>query len=189
MFGMENGSLVEQLGAAPWYAVQTRSNFEKRVASELTYKGLETYCPVLEEAHQWTDRKKVVERPVFPGYVFVRLFDSAAERYSVVTSSGVVRILSTGKDLSPVPDREIESVRKLLASRLHCVPHPYLREGAMVRVCRGPLRDLEGILVKVKNQMRLVLSVTLLSRSVAAEVSFSDVEVIRMSGGSNSLVA
>jgi len=76
-----------------------------------------------------------------------------------------------------------------LSSGKACEPHRYLCEGAVVRVCRGPLKDIEGILVKVKNQARLVLSVTLLSRSVATEVSLSDVEVVSMSGGPGSLVA
>ena len=114
---------------------------------------------------------------------------SGGSRLSITKCPGAVRIVSAGRELAAVSELEIESIRKMLLSGKACAPHPYLREGAIVRVRRGPLKDLEGILVKVKNQARLVLSVTLLSRSVAAEVSHADVEVVRISGGPGSLVA
>lgn len=179
--------MTPPVGPAPWYAIQTRSNFEKRVAEEIAGKGFESFYPSLQEVHQWSDRSKAVSRPLFPGYVFARFFDYS--RLSVIQSTGAVRIVGVGRDLASIPDEEIESVRRMLSSGRECAPHHYLREGALVRVRRGPLKDLEGVLVKVKNQTRLVLSVTLLCRSVATEVSTEDVEVIRMCGGSGSLVA
>lgn len=175
-------------GRASWYAVQTRSNFEKRVAMELMCKGLESYCPVFQEKHAWSDRTKTVAMPLFPGYVFARFQDGGSVRNSILQSHGAVRILGAGQALFPIPDSEIEAVRKMLFTSRACSPHPYMREGAMVRVRRGPLKDLEGILIKIKNQARLVLSVTLLSRSVATEVSLNDVEIIRV-GGAAAMVA
>ncbi|MBI3665639.1 MAG: UpxY family transcription antiterminator [Acidobacteria bacterium] len=162
-----------------WYAVYTRSNFEKRVAADLVAKRIENYLPLVEELHHWKDRKKVVEVPVFPGYVFARFVDSQRNRLSVLRSIGTVRILGQEERIEPVPDVEIDSIRRLLKSNLPCFAHPFLRQGAWVKVKRGPLKDLEGLLVRVKSKTRLVLSITLLSQSVATEIDILDVEVLR----------
>jgi transcription termination/antitermination protein NusG len=130
-----------------------------------------------------------VVRPLFPGYIFARFADSGFARHTIMRTAGAVRIVASGSGLAAVSEQELEAVRRMLSSGGTCAPHPFLREGAVVRVRRGPLKDLEGILVKVKSQARLVLSVTLLSRSVATEVCLSDVELVRMSDGPGSLVA
>jgi len=166
-----------------WYALYTRSNFEKRVAAELTRKAVESYLPVIEQIHQWKDRKKRIEVPVFPGYVFVRMLDTSAARLTVLRTAGSVRILGQGDRIEPIPEAEIESIQRLLRARVPCFAHPFLKEGAWVRVKRGPLRDVEGLLVRVKSKTRLVLSVALLSQSVATEIDLSDVEVLRRAGG------
>lgn len=162
-----------------WYAVHTRSNFEKVVYTELGQRGIESFWPAFDEVHQWKDRKKRVERPVFPGYVFVQIVDRPESRIQVLRTNGVVRILGSGSDIESIPDIEIDSVRRLLDSRKQCYAHPLLREGAWVRVKRGPLRDAEGRLVRLKNETRLVLSINLLSQSVSTEVDIRDVEPIR----------
>lgn len=162
-----------------WYALYTRSNFEKRVAVELAAKRVENYLPLVEQVHQWKDRRKRVEVPVFPGYVFVRLEDSHTARLEVLRTAGCVRILGQGDRIEPVPEPEIESIRRLLKARVPCFAHPFLKEGAWVRVKSGPLREIEGLLVRVKSKTRLVLSVALLSQSVATEIDVADVEVLR----------
>ena len=162
-----------------WYAVHTRSNFEKVVHAELLRRRIETYWPAFEEIHQWKDRKKRVERSVFPGYVFIQITDKPETRVQVVRTNGVVRILGSGSAIEAVPDYEIASIRRLLDSKRQCYAHPFLREGAWVRVKRGPLRDVEGRLVRFKNQTRLVLTVDLLSQAVATEIDLCDVEPIR----------
>jgi transcription antitermination factor NusG len=167
------------LSADKWYAVHTRSNFEKRIADELSAKGLESYLPSYEELHQWKDRKKKVDLPLFPGYVFTRFYDCPEARIAVLRTAGVVRILGQSGGIEPVPEQEIEGVRSVLGSKLPCYAHPLLREGAWVRVRRGALQGVEGLLVRLKNQTRLVVSVTLLSRSVAAEIDAADVEPIQ----------
>jgi transcription antitermination factor NusG len=179
--GTRRGWLARPVAAAPlcWYAVYTRSNFEKRVAANLAAKGVESYLPVVQQLHQWKDRKKMVDLPVFPGYVFVRFRDTATTRLGVLRTAGTVRILGQEDRIEPVPEWEIESIRRLLKANVPCFAHPFLREGAWVRVKRGPLKDLEGLLVRVKSKTRLVLSVALLSQSVATEIDVSDVEVIR----------
>lgn len=170
---------MSQRAEARWYAVQTRSRFEKVVATHLSAKSMENYLPSFEEVHQWRDRKKVVEMPAFPGYVFARFADTGRSRLEVLKTPGAVRILGSGDGIEPVPDREIDALRTLLNSKTLCFSHPFLREGAWVRVRRGPLQDLEGLLVRVRNSSRLVLSIEMLSQSVATEVDASDVEVIR----------
>lgn len=162
-----------------WYAVHTRSRFEKAVLAELDRQGVESYWPAIEEVHQWKDRKKRVERAVFPGYLFVRIPGAPAQRIQVQRTNGVVRILGGGAGIEPVPDVEIESIRKLLESKQSCYAHPFLREGAWVRVKRGPLRDVEGRLLRLKSETRLVLTVDILSQSVATEIDIHDVEPIR----------
>jgi len=162
-----------------WYAVQTRSNCEKKVGSALAEKGIEHYLPAFREIHQWKDRKKVVEQPLFPGYLFTHMLDCRESRLAVLCSGGVVGILGNSETIEAVPDSEIEAVRRLLDANGHCQTHPLLREGAWVRIKRGPLKNLQGRLLRVKNQTRFVLSISLLSKSVSAEVDASDVQFLR----------
>jgi len=162
-----------------WYVVRTRSNFEVRVNTRVLEKGLECWLPVFQEVHQWKDRKKLVEVPVFPGYLFTRFADSSESRVAVLRTEGAVSILGQREQIEPVPDEEIEALRRLLTGGPRCMAHPLLREGAWVRVKRGALKNLEGLLIRVKNQTRLVLSITLLSQSVSTEVDASDVEYVQ----------
>ena len=168
------GLMTEQ-----WYAVQTRSRFEKAVRTELSVWGIDHYLATFRDVHQWKDRKKVVDVPLFSGYIFVRLQDIESARLQVLKTNGVVRILGVGGRIEPVPDFEIDSIRQLLESGKQCYPYPFVREGSWVRMRRGPLAGLEGRLIRVKSQTRLVLSVELLSQSVATEVDAWDVEPIR----------
>jgi len=162
-----------------WYAVRTRSNCEKKVSSALLKKGIEHYLPMFREVHQWKDRKKIVEQPLFPGYLFARIVDSHESRLSVLSREGVVSILGSVETIEAVPESEIEGVRRLLAASVCCQAHPLLQEGAWVRVRRGPLQNLEGLLVRVKNQARLVVSLNLLSQSVSTEIDANEVQFLR----------
>ena len=179
LIGPDVARAVTRKAETHWYALYTRSNFEKRVSCELTAKHVENYLPVVEQLHQWKDRRKRIEVPVFPGYVFVRLRDSQNTRLEVLRTNGSVRILGQGDRIEPVPEAEIESIRRLLKAGVPCFAHPFLKEGAWVRVKSGPLRDVEGLLVRLKSKTRLVLSVALLSQSVATEIDVADVEVLR----------
>jgi len=162
-----------------WYAVHTRSRFEKAVSTQLSAKAVEVYLPSFGEVHKWKDRNKFVEMPVFPGYVFVRFAGDSATRLQIMKTPGAVRILGNRDTILPVPDDEINSVRRLLLSTGKCASHPFVREGDWVRVRRGPLQDLEGLLVRIKNQNRLVIAIELLSQAVSTEVDAGDVEPIR----------
>jgi transcription antitermination factor NusG len=164
---------------ARWYAVSTRSHFEPSVAADLGAKGIENYLPAVREVHQWKDRKKAVDVPLFPGYVFARFMDTDQARLMVLRVRGAVRILGQENAIEPIPDAQIDNVRQLLQSQRHFAVHPFLREGALVRVTAGPLKGVEGLLVRVKNENRLVLSVDALSQSVSTEIDINAVELLR----------
>jgi transcription antitermination factor NusG len=168
--------------ALPWYAVQTRSNFERLVSAGLAGKGIDTYLPCWTEVHRWKDRRKRVEMPLFPGYLFAQFSDSNVNRIEVDKTVGVSRILGCNRTIEPVPDSELEAVRAVLSSSARYTVHPLLKEGCQVRIKRGPLRDLEGRLVRFKAGPRLVISVSVLAKSVAVEVDTQDVEVLCQDG-------
>lgn len=161
-----------------WYAVYTRSRQEAVVSRFLADTGIEHYLPSFEQAHQWSDRRKLVTVAAFPGYLFVHCAPTLENRRRVLQCQGVVRILGHGPEVFPVPDEEILAVRRLLESHLACEGHPLITEGAWVRVRHGALRGLEGLLLQIRNQSRLVVSVHLLGRSVSAEIPRGDLEFL-----------
>lgn len=170
---------VERLSAgriedAGWWAVYTRHQHEKVVAEMFEHKGLETFLPVYESVRRWKDRKKLLALPLFPCYVFVR--GSLNRRLPVLTTPGVHMILSHGERAAVIPEDEIEAIRRSVEGSLNIEPHPFLKCGERVRVTRGSLDGVEGILVRKKSIFRLVLSVNMLAQSVAVEIDASDVE-------------
>lgn len=151
-----------------WYAVRVRSNFERTVSTVLDYKGVEQFLPTYRSRRVWTDRIKTLELPLFPGYVFCRI--PLEERNRVVTIDGVVGLVGAGRQPIPLSTAEIDSIRTLVHSQLPAQPWPFLKIGQTVRITHGSLSGIEGILVRVKNSWRLVVSVSLLERSVAVEI-------------------
>lgn len=166
-----------------WYAVQTRSNFEKRTTHELHCRGVDAFLPALTELRQWKGRKKTIEMPLFKGYLFVRLTENLDARWTVLKSAGVVRILGRGSDAEPVPEFEIEAIRQMLHAGVPLTPHHYLREGVRVRVRHGALKGVEGIYLRSRNSARLVISIDLLSQSVFTEIDADNAEVVREPSG------
>lgn len=152
----------------PWFAVRVRSNCEKIVELHLRERGYERFSPSYRVEAQWSDRKKEVERILFPGYVFCRL--DPHNRLPVLSAPGVVGLVGFGKTPAPIPSDEIERIQRLVESGLLVKPWPFLELGQTVLIERGPLTGMEGILVEEKGECRLVLSINLLRRSVAAEV-------------------
>ena len=159
-----------------WWAVYTKHQHEKTVAEVLTGKGFEVFLPLHETMRRWKDRQKVLSLPLFPCYVFVR--GVLSRRLQVVTTPGIHMILSRGEQIQVVPEMEIESIRRAVQGSYRVEPHPFLKIGERVRVTRGSLEGVEGILIRKKNLFRLVLSVDMLAQSVGVEVSASDVEPI-----------
>lgn len=157
-----------------WYALYTRHQHEKTVAELLSMKGFEVFLPLYSAVHRWNDRTKRLSLPLFPSYVFLR--DQLDRRLQILTTPGVYSIVGTGGHFSPIPDVEIEAVRRVVESSIPVEPYPFLRCGDWVRVKSGPLEGIEGILMRKKNSLRLVLSVELLMKSVAVEVDAFMVE-------------
>jgi transcription antitermination factor NusG len=154
--------------AFPWYAIRTRSNYEKITSTVLASKGYQQYLPMYRSKRCWSDRVVQTELPLFPGYVFCR-FDSK-KRTPILSTPGVFSIVGFGKEASAIPDHEIETIERVLKSGLSAGPHPFLQEGQRVRIKHGPLEDVKGILLRKKTQWRLVVSVPMLQRSVSVEI-------------------
>jgi transcription antitermination factor NusG len=152
----------------PWYALQVRPRYEKQVSQALHRKGFEDFLPLQSLRRRWSDRWKEVEFPLFPGYLFCRLDDR--NRMPVLTVPGVIRIVGSGTDLTPVPEKEIQDLQIVVHSGLTLEPWPYLKKGQRVMIVVGNLTGVEGILLKKKGMNRLVVSVDLLQRSVALEI-------------------
>ena len=158
----------QSLSLVRWYALYTRPRHEKVVAEQLVKREMEAFLPVREVLSRWKDRRKLVQLPLFPGYVFVRT--SLTQKRQVVSTDGVVCMVSFQGTPAPIPDEEIEAVREICLTKLPCDPYPYLTEGRWVRVVRGPLAGLSGILVRKKGKHRLVVSIDILQQSVAVEI-------------------
>lgn len=151
-----------------WFALLVKSQHEKSVASALHGKGYEQFLPLYNVSRRWSDRIKQLALPLFPGYVFCR-FDMN-KRLGILITPGVLQVVGAGKVPIPVNDSEIEAIRSIVQSGLQAEPWPFLRVGQRVRIERGSLEGVEGILVAIKKTHRLIVSVTLLQRSVAVEL-------------------
>jgi transcription antitermination factor NusG len=151
-----------------WLAIRVRPRWEKIVADALWGKQYEAFLPLYRKRTRWSDRQKDVDLPLFPGYVFCR--KELSDRPLLVTTPGVIGILRFGNSPAIISHREIEAVRAAVRSGAAAEPWPYLREGQRVRVQHGPLAGIEGILIRTKSNWRVVLSVDVLSRSVAVEI-------------------
>lgn len=161
-----------------WYAVYTRSRHEKKVAAQLSEKGILTFLPLVTETHRWSDRRKVVELPLFPGYTFLHTHLTPHQRLRVLETPSIVGFVGVKGIGIPIPDKQVEDLRTLVAHKLPCMLLPFLREGQRVRVRGGCLDGLEGILVGVNSDRSLVISVEPIHRSVAIKVEGYDVEPI-----------
>ena len=152
----------------PWFAIQVRTSTEKSVAAHLRCTGYESFVPLGKSRRRWSDRIKEIEIPLFPGYLFCRL--DLHHRLPVLQTPGVLQIVGIGKTPIPVDETEIAAIQSVLKSGLPAQPWPFLRVGQAVQIRYGPLSGLTGIIVDLKSEVRLVLSVSLLRRSVAVEV-------------------
>jgi transcription termination/antitermination protein NusG len=166
----------ESLLVAEWYALQTRPRHEKAVKYSLESSGIETFLPVSPQIRSWSDRRKVVEFPLFPGYIFARTAWSMQARVRVFQTNGVIAFVGPRKEATPIPEQQIDAVRSLIGSQAECRPHPYLTVGQRVRIRNGALQGLEGILVRVAGDHTLVVSVDLIHRSVAFRLDGYELE-------------
>lgn len=170
------GELPAKYRETLWYAAYTSANHEKRVAEQLNLRKVEHFLPLYETLRQWKDRKMRLELPLFPGYVFVRL--ALRDRLQVLQVPGVAWLVGFGGQPAALAAEEIETLRTGLIGGVRAQPHPFLTVGRHVRVKNGPLAGVQGILLKMKNRARLVVSVELIQRSVAVEMDEADLETV-----------
>lgn len=168
--------LKTELPTYPWFALRLRSNYERVTAAHLRERGYEEFAPSYKVEKRWSDRKKLIDKFLFPGYLFCR-FDPN-DRLPIVTAPGVVDVVGFGKSPQEIPDAEIDRVRRMVDSGLPIAPYPYVEVGQTVLIERGPLAGVEGILVEVKGKARLVVSINLLQRSVSAEIDHQSIRPI-----------
>jgi len=168
--------LPVECGQPQWYAAYTSANHEKRVAEQLIVRDVEHFLPVYESVRRWKDRRVKLQMPLFPGYMFVRLM--LRDRLRILQIPSVVRLVGFNGIPAPLPDQDIESLRGALRQQLRAQPHPYLTIGKRVRILRGPLEGKEGILVRRKANLRVILSIDLIARSIVVDVDALDVEAI-----------
>ena len=164
-------------GSANWFAVFTFSRHEKQVQAQCAQKQIECFLPTYFTRHRWKNRCFVnLELPLFPNYLFVRI--DPRERVHVLKNPGVISIVSSGRDLLPISDSEISALRAgLLAHRMS--PHPGAEIGERVRITTGPMCGAEGILERHKNELRVILRLDMLARSVCVEVGSCEIEPTR----------
>jgi len=159
-----------------WYAVQTRSRHEKLVAQRLQERGITNFLPLTTEVHRWSDRKKVVQLPLFGCYVFAKIAPNNVERLRVLGLDGVLSLVGARGVGTPIPDDQIDSVRTLLEQRTTWSSHPFLAIGQRVRIRSGALDGMEGILVSRNGDSALVISVDAIQRSLAVRLEGYEVE-------------
>lgn len=159
-----------------WYAAYTSANHEKRVADQLKVRSMEHFLPVFESIRRWKDRRVKLDMPLFPGYIFVRL--ALRDRLPMLQIPGLARLVGFNGMPSALPEEEIGALRAGFEHGVRAEPHPFLTVGRRVRVKAGPLAGLRGILVRRRKQMRFVVSVELIQRSVAVEMDEGDLEPV-----------
>jgi len=180
----ERATSVENYGAfcpgldtaLRWFALYTTPRHEKHVSEMLAQRQIETFLPLYRTTRRWKKSRPVVlELPLFPTYVFVRIAREA--RGAVLGMPGVLSIVGSGREPWPIPDPDMETIRlSLLASKVET--HPYLAVGERVRIKAGVMTGVEGVLVRKKNSFRVVLSLDAIMRSIAVEVDADDIEPV-----------
>lgn len=181
-----NLSVLAAAAAAPWhlsgsatprwYAAYTCVHHEKRILRQLTERHIDGFVPLYHSVRRWKDRRKELDLVLFPGYVFVRI--PLQERLRVLQVPGVVSFVNFNGLPTPLPEGEVEALRKAFAQGIFAEPHPYLKTGRRVLIRNGPFTGVEGVLLRKKDSYRFVLSIEMIMRSVAIEMDAVDVEAL-----------
>ena len=160
-----------------WFAIETRHRFEKKVFAQLDHQGFEVFLPLLTEHHVWSDRRKTITVPLFPGYAFVSIDQSRVSRHSVLQTVGLIRFVSFGGRVLPIPSKQIEDLQLLQQEKGEFSLHSFVHAGQRVRIRGGCLHGLEGTLVHNEKQ-RLVISIQSIQRSVSIEAEGYELELV-----------
>jgi len=157
-----------------WFAVYTAPRHEKRLGEHFGARQIEYFLPLYRTLRRWKDGSRVtLELPLFPNYIFVRICRS--QRVRVLEVPGVLWIAGCGREPAPLPDGEIEALRRgMVLSKIN--PHPYLVVGERVRINAGPLAGMEGVLIRKKNSFRVVLTISMIMQSIAVELDIDHLE-------------
>jgi len=165
-------SFIEQR----WYAVHTSANHEKRVADLLGAMEVDHFLPTYFSVRNWRDRRVTLQLPLFPGYLFVHL--ALRDRLRVLQIPGVAHLVGFNGQPTPVSDVEMEIMRSGLSQRVRALPHPFLTVGRQVRITGGPFAGLEGVLKRKKTNLRVVVSLNLIQRSITVDVDAANIRSI-----------
>jgi len=161
-----------------WYAIHTRPRHEKWISWQLQEKRVLTFLPLLQQIHQWSDRRSKVEVPMFSCYAFVRIAQTTEERLKILLTPGVIGFVGSERQGTPIPDDQVENLRTAIRGKSPCALHPFVSAGKRVRIRGGSLDGVEGILVRQGEDQSLVVSVELLQRSVSIRVEGYDIELV-----------
>lgn len=168
---MCSSSMESANAAVPWFALRVRARSEHVAASVLRSKGYDPFAPTYKLRRNYSDRTKTVDAPLFPGYIFCKFFP--ADRFGILNSPAISDIVGFGGALTPIPDDDILAVQRALTAGAS--PSPYLKAGQRVRIFRGVLAGIEGVLKQCEGGARVVISVDLLEKSIAIHVSTDDI--------------
>jgi len=161
-----------------WYAIQTRSRHERVVERQLRDKAVDVFCPVVTQIRRWSDRRKLVECPLFAGYAFVRIAPTSEERVRVLKTHGVVQFIGGHGQGAPIPTEQMEAVQAVATGNLPFTKHAFLKTGQRVRVRGGCLDGVEGILTGQKGSRALVISVEPIQRSLSVSIEGYELEPV-----------
>jgi len=164
------------MSSSHWFAIWTRSRQEKVAASRLEAIGIPHYLPLTTELRQWSDRKQRVTLPLFSGYLFVQMNPLDRRNLQVLNVPGVAGFVGNSKGPLPIPDQQVEAIRKVLCEQVECTVLPLLEEGDRVRVVRGALAGLEGRLIRSNSASRLLISVQAIHKSLSVNIARQDIE-------------
>jgi transcription elongation factor/antiterminator RfaH len=159
-----------------WYALYLRSRFEKRVDAELHEREVDVFLPLIEEVHVWSDRRKIVEEPLFRGYIFVKT--DMRNKEIILQADGVVKFVGIREVPSPIPENQIEWLRRIIGEPAKVQREHYFEIGERVRVTAGPLMGVEGIIIRHQTETRVVISLTAIAQSVSVQVPAELLEAI-----------
>ena len=155
-----------------WYACYTRARHEKQVEAQLRQRGMESYLPLVQQMRQWSDRKKTVQFPLFPSYVFGRF--RLADLHAVLTTPGVSTIVRANGYPTPIPPGDLDNVKHFVAaladSGLEPDPRPFLSEGQWVRVMEGPFEGVEGIVVEARGRKRVLVGLAAIGQGLEIDI-------------------
>jgi transcription elongation factor/antiterminator RfaH len=161
-----------------WFAVQTRSRHERVASHHLSMRGVSNYLPTVCEIRRWSDRRKKIETPLFPGYVFVQIVAHNERRVEVLRTPGIVKFVGASPEGAQIPEEQIEFVRKLINQNVPWTSHPFLKTGQRVRIRGGALDQVEGIFLKRNGEGALIISINAIQRSLAVSVQGYDFDVM-----------